>query len=268
VVDDVATFRAPADAYDAHIGRYGAALAAALIDVAAIPAGARALDVGCGPGALTTALAGRLGASHVAAVDPSEPFVAACRDRVPHADVRTATAEALPFADGSFDAVLSQLVVNFLADAPGGVAEMARVAAPGGVVAACVWDYAEGMTLLRAFWDAAIALDPEGAAPLDEGARMPHCSPEGLRALWDGAGLQTVETGALTVRAAYRSLADLWWPLERGVAPSGAYAVSLGADAREALRAELQRRLGAGDAPFELTARAWYVTGRTAPGAS
>ena len=264
MVDDVATFRAPADAYDAHIGRYGPALSAALLDVAQIPSGARALDVGCGPGALTIALAGRLGASHVAAVDPSEAFVAACHARVPRADVRTATAEALPFADGSFDAVLSQLVVNFLADAPGAVAEMARVAAPGGVVAACVWDYAEGMTLLRAFWDAAIALDPERAGALDEGARMPHCSQDGLRALWEGAGLEAVETGALTVRADYRSLADLWWPLERGVAPSGAYAASLTPEGREALRAELQHRLGAGDAPFELTARAWYVTGRTA----
>jgi SAM-dependent methyltransferase len=264
VVDDVATFRAPADAYDAHIGRYGPALAGALIEVADIPTGSRALDVGCGPGALTTALAGRLGAARVAAVDPSEPFVAACHDRVLRADVRTATAEALPFADSSFDAVLSQLVVNFIADAPRGIAEMARITAPGGVVAACVWDYAEGMTLLRAFWDAAIALDPEHAGPLDEGARMPHCSPDGLRALWEAAGLERIETGALTVRAAYRSLADLWWPLERGVAPSGAYAASLAGDDRDALRAELGKRLGAGDAPFELTARAWYVTGRTA----
>ena len=266
MVDDVATFRAPADAYDAHVGRYGPALAAALLDAAEIRGGGRALDVGCGPGALTTALAGRLGAANVVAVDPSEPFVAACRARVPRADVRTATAEALPFADGAFDAVASQLVVNFIADAPAGVAEMARVTAPGGIVAACVWDYAEGMTLLRAFWDAAIALDPERAGALDEGARMAHCSPDALRALWEGAGLEDVATGALTVRAAYRSLADLWWPLERGVAPSGAYVTSLAPAAREALRAELGRRLGAGDAPFELTARAWYATGRT-PGA-
>jgi SAM-dependent methyltransferase len=172
--------------------------------------------------------------------------------------------EALPFEDGAFDAVLSQLVVNFLADAPGVVAEMARVAAPGGVVAASVWDYAGGMTLLRAFWDAAVALDPEGAGPLHEGARMPYCSPDGLRALWERAGLEDVETGALTVTAPYRSLADLWWPLERGVAPSGAYVASLPDAERAALRAELKRRLGAGDGPFDLPARAWYVTGRTA----
>jgi SAM-dependent methyltransferase len=265
VPDDAASFRAPAEAYDAHIGRYGAALAAALLDAAGVAAGARALDVGCGPGALTSALAQRLGAGAVAAVDQSEPFAAACRARVPGADVRTAGAEALPFADDSFDAVLSQLVVNFLADAARGVAEMARVARPGATVAACVWDYAEGMTLLRAFWDAAVALDPDGAAPLDEGVRMPHCSEEGLRALWTGAGLAEVRTGALVAGAAYDSLDDLWAPLERGVGPSGAYVVALPADARARLRAELGRRLGAADGPFELTARAWWVAGRTAP---
>jgi SAM-dependent methyltransferase len=268
VPDDVATFLAPADAYDAHVGRYGAALAAALIDAGGIPSGARALDVGCGPGALTVALAGRLGASRVAAVDPSEPFVAACRAHVPRADVRMASAQALPFDDASFDAVLSQLVVNFLSDAPRAVAEMARVTVPGGVVAACVWDYAEGMTLLRTFWDVAVALDPEGAGPLDERTRMPYCSPDALRALWEGAGLRTVRTGALTVGAAYRSLADLWWPLERGVAPSGAYVASLSEDARRALREEVGRRLGAPDGPFELTARAWWVAGRTAGAAA
>jgi SAM-dependent methyltransferase len=266
VPNDAATFLAPADAYDAHVGRYGAALAAALLDAADVPGGARALDVGCGPGALTTALADRLGAARVAAVDPSAPFVDACRARVPGADVRLAAAEALPFPDALFDAVLSQLVVNFLADPARGVAEMARVTVPGGIVAACVWDYADGMTLLRAFWDAAIAIDPDGAAPLDEGARMPLAEPPALQALWEGAGLEAVRTGELTVSAAYVSLDDLWWPLERGVAPSGAYAASLPPERRAALRAELGRRLGVGDAPFELTARAWYVAGRTAGG--
>jgi len=262
VASDVATFHAPPDVYDAHVGRYGPALAAALLTVADVPTGGRALDVGCGPGALTAALAGRLGAARVAAVDPAEPLVAACAARFPRADVRTATAEDLPFADGAFDAVLSQLVVNFLADAPAAVAEMARVTAPGGLVAACVWDYA-GMTLLREFWDAAVTLDPGRAGPLDERARMPYCSPEALGALWEDAGLREVATGSLTVHAPYRSLADLWWPLERGVAPSGAYAASLPPDERHALRRELRRRLGVGDEPFELRARAWYVTGRT-----
>jgi SAM-dependent methyltransferase len=265
VPDDAATFRAPADAYDAHVGRYGAALGAAFVEAAGIPAAGRALDVGCGPGALTAVLAQRLGAANVAAVEPSEPFAEACRARVPGADVRVGAAEALPFAEATFDAVLSQLVVNFLSDAPGAVAEMARVARSGANVAACVWDYAGEMMLLRVFWDAAIALDPDRARSLDEGARMPYCSEAGLRGLWEGAGLADVRTGALVVRAAYDSLDDLWRPLAQGVAPSGAYAAALPDYGRAALRDDLGRRLGAGDAPFELTARAWWVAGRTAP---
>ena len=260
-----ATFGAGADAYDRHIGRYGPSLAAGLIAEAGVAPGDRALDVGCGPGALTAALASALGAEAVAAVDPSAPFVEACRARVPGADVRLAAAEALPFAAGRFDAVLSQLVVNFMADAPAGAREVARVARPGAVVAACVWDYADGMTLLRRFWDAALAVDPDGAPAHDEGRVMRFCSPPDLEALWRGAGLDDVRSGALEATASYESYAALWAPLEEGIAPSGAYAAALDPPRRAALREELRRRLGAGDAPFTLAARAWVVTGR-APG--
>ena len=129
-----------AAAYDRHVDRYGAQLAAELIHVAGLQPGQRALDVGCGPGALTCALADAVGAEHVAAIDPSEAFVAACRSRVPGADVRVGRGERLPFGDASFDIVLAQLVVQLMDDREAGVREMARVARPGGVLAACVWD--------------------------------------------------------------------------------------------------------------------------------
>ena len=163
------TFVTSAEAYDRGVGRYGAALSAELIRVSGVAAGHRCLDVGCGPGALTSALARVAGTGQVAAVDPSPPFVEACAKRVPDADVREASAEELPFADAEFDAVLSQLVVNFLSDPERGVSEMRRVARPGGAIAACVWDYARDMQMLRAFWDAVLELDPE--AP-DEGRTL------------------------------------------------------------------------------------------------
>lgn len=257
-----ATFRAPAEAYDRHVGRYGPQLARALVAAAGVAYGERALDVGCGPGALTGELVALLGPGNVAAVEPSAPFAAACRARHPGVTVHGAWAEALPFDDGTFDHALSQLVVNFMSDPPAGVREMRRVTRHGGRVSAAVWDYAGEMTLLRRFWDAAVALDA-AAADLDEGRCMPFCAPDDLGALWSAAGLRDVEVAAAVVAARYDDFEDLWQPLESGVAPTGAYATSLSPDRRGALKEELRRRLGAGDRPFELTARAWVVSGVT-----
>jgi SAM-dependent methyltransferase len=255
-----ATFRTPAEAYDRHIGRYGRELARALIAAAGVRPGRRALDVGCGPGALTTELAALLGVERVAAVDPSPPFADACRRRLPGVSVGVAAAESLPFEDGRFEHALSQLVVNFMTDPVAGVREMRRVTGPGGTVSAAVWDYAGEMTLLRRFWDAAVALDP-AAADLDEGRCMPFCTPAELEDLWSTAGLAEVSVRPVTVAAGYEGFEDLWQPLELGVGPSGTYASSLPSERRVALKKELRRRLDVVDEPFRLTARAWIVTG-------
>ena len=259
---DEAMFRTPAEAYDRHVGRYGSALARKLMAAAGVEPGQRALDVGCGPGALTSELVAVLGAAGVAAADPSEPFAAACQARNPGVEVVVAPGEALPFADAAFDVALAQLAVNFMRDAAAGVGEMARVVRPGGVVGAAVWDYAGEMTLLRRFWDAAVALDP-AAGERDEN-RMPYCSPEELAALWSVAGLGDVEVVPAVVAASYAGFEDLWQPLEAGVGPSGAYVVALAPEQRAAFKDELERRLEAGDGAFELTARAWMVTGAVA----
>jgi SAM-dependent methyltransferase len=255
-----ATFRATADAYDRHIGRYGPDLARALCDAAGVAEGQRAVDVGCGPGALASELVRRLGIDAVAAVDPSPSFVEGCRARLPGLRVEEAAAERLPFPDASFDRALAQLVVNFMTDPPAGVGEMVRVTRPGGVVGAAVWDYAGAMTLLRAFWDAAVALDP-AAAGLDEGRSMPFCTRDDLAGLWSAAGLADVRVAAVEAGAHYDGFDDLWRALEAGVGPSGAYVLGLDVDGRAALADELQRRLGVGSRPFRLTARAWVATG-------
>jgi SAM-dependent methyltransferase len=228
--------------------------------VASVRRGQRALDVGCGPGPLTVVLSDRLGASNVAAIDPSEPFVEACRARVPGADVRVGVGERLPFEVGEFDVVLAQLVVQLMDDRFAGVREMARVACPGAVVAACVWD-SSTMPLLRSFWDAALAVAPERAGELDDGQRVGYSHREELGELLDAGGLARVSTGDLMVSADYESFDDLFRPFAAGVGHSGACFSALADEAQARVRADARRRLNVEDGPFTLTARAWWARG-------
>jgi SAM-dependent methyltransferase len=252
-----------AQAYDRHTGRYAPELAAAFTRFAGIAPEMRLLDVGSGPGGLAAELARIVGPQRVAAVDPSEDYVDECRRRVPGADVHVGSAEELPFENGSFDAVLAQLVVQALDDAPRAAREMRRVAAPGGTVATCVWDFQGGMALLAAFWGAAEAVDPDGAREARGADSDPWCTAEGLRELWEGAGLQEVETSALSASAHYDGLDDAWWSFAAAISPSGVYCRSLDEERQHALREEFRRRLGAPDGTFTLTGRAWAVRGRT-----
>lgn len=245
-----------ADAYDRYMGRYSTPLAPQLADLAEITSGQRVLDVGCGPGALTGELVERLGAASVTAVDPSEPFVAAASERHPGVTVQRATAEDLPFADGTFDATLAQLVVHFMSDPVAGLREMARVTRPGGVIAACVWDFTGDAGPLNLFWAAASALDPEveGESHLP-GARQGH-----LVELLTDAGLGDVEEATLWVTVEHRTFDDWWEPFTLGVGPGGSYVAALTAEEVQQLREECQRRLPS--APFSLTGRAWAARGR------
>jgi SAM-dependent methyltransferase len=258
--EGAATFRAATDLYGRFIGRYAPALSAELIRVAGIEPGSRLLDVGCGPGSLARALADVVGAENVSAVDPSEPFAEMCREQLPGADVRVAAAEELPFADDSFDGAFAQLVVNFMSDAERGVGEMKRVVGPGGTVAACTWDYADQMTMLRAYWDAAHEVAPEEAAQADENT-MRYSNVAELTDLWRQVGLDDVKGGELRVSAGYEDFDDLWTPFPSGIGPAGAFCASLEPERQEALRAAFARRLGDPSGPFELRARAWYAVG-------
>jgi SAM-dependent methyltransferase len=262
LADHAAMFRATAEAYDRFVGRYSPRLALAMCQAAGVREGQRALDVGCGPGALVAKLAEIVGAESVAGIDPSEPFVEASRARVPGARILVGSAESIPFADDEFDATLAQLVVNFLTDPDQGLREMSRVTRPGGTVAGCVWDYGEGMTMLRAFWEAAAGLDPDGAAPLMESHTMRFSRPQELGRLWDRAGLTEVAVSPIVVEAPYDDFDDLWAPFPTGVGPAGAYTASLDGEAQSALRDEFSRRLGDPHGPFRLSARAWCAVGR------
>jgi SAM-dependent methyltransferase len=249
------TFAVGADAYDRFMGRYSVPLASLLADFAGVASGQRVLDVGCGPGALTTELVARLGPASVAAVDPSEPFVAAARERHPGVDVQRAAAEELPFAAGEFDAALAQLVVHFMADPVAGLREMARVTREKGVVAACVWDHAGGQGPLSLFWEAARELDPDVEDESERaGSREGH-----LAELFEAAGLSEIEEGALSVRVEHPSFEDWWEPFTFGVGPAGAFVASLDADGRARLRERCRELLP--NAPFVPPARAWAGRG-------
>jgi SAM-dependent methyltransferase len=250
-------FTVAAASYDRFMGRYSVGLAAQLADLAGVTAGQRALDVGCGPGALTRELVARLGSVGVAAADPSEPFVAAARERNPGVDVRRAAAEQLPFEAGGFDAVLAQLVVHFMTDPVAGLREMARVARPGGAVAACVWDHAGGQGPLGVFWEAVSSLDPGAHDESDlAGAREGH-----LAELFAAAGLSSIEESVLATSVEHPSFEEWWEPFTLGVGPAGAYVSGLAPDERDRLRELCRSRLPS--PPFTVTARAWAVRGRS-----
>jgi SAM-dependent methyltransferase len=251
-------FNVAAESYDRFMGGWSQPLSAVFADFAAVTAGQRVIDVGCGPGNLVAELVSRVGADAVAAVDPSEPFVEAARARYPGTEIRQASAESLPYPDGAFDAALAQLVVHFMTDPAAGLREMARVTRPGGVVAACVWDFGNGRAPLSLFWRAALELDP---AATDEsrlaGARAGH-----LVELLSVAGLGDVEEAELSVRREFASF-DVWWePYTRGVGPAGGYVAGLGPERQAELRDRCRALLP--DGPFALDAVAWAARGTTA----
>jgi SAM-dependent methyltransferase len=251
----VVGFAVDASAYDRFMGRYSVRLAPSFADFAGIAPGDRVLDVGCGPGALTTELVQRLGAEAVAAVDPSEQFAAAAGARHPGVNVRIAAAEELPFADREFDAAVAQLVVHFMKDPVRGLAEMARVTRDGGRVAACVWDHAGGQTPLAPFWHAVHQLDPIAA---DESG-MPGGHEGHLTELCTKAGLRDVEETALSVSVEHATFEEWWEPFTLGVGPAGVYVASLDSARQTELRERCQGRVGAG--PFSIESRAWSARG-------
>jgi SAM-dependent methyltransferase len=249
------SFTVGADAYDRFMGRYSVPLAPKLADLAVVTVGQRVLDVGCGPGALTTELVRRLGAEAVSAVDPSEPFVEAARERHPGVVVRRGTAEELPFGDREFDSSLAELVVHFMADPVAGLREMARVTRQHGVVAACVWDHAGGHGPLSLFWNAARELDPnvEDESQL-AGARQGH-----LTQLFREAGLHDIEETGLSVTVEHPSFDDWWDPFTLGVGPAGGFVAKLDAERQARLRDLCSEMLP--PAPFAVTAQAWAAQG-------
>jgi SAM-dependent methyltransferase len=250
------------DPYERYVGRWSRLVAEPFVRGLGMPSALRWLDVGCGTGALASTLLAVAGPKEVIAVEPSEGFLALARARLgDKATLLPGHASALPLPDASVDVVVSGLVLNFVPDLPAALAEMKRVVAPGGTIAAYVWDYAQGMELMRHFWDAAVSLDAQARA-LDEGVRFPLCQPAALTAAFEGGDLTDVSVAPLTISTPFQSFDDYWSPFLGGQGPAPAYACSLDEPSRSALRNRLRKSLPTGpDGSIELIARAWVVRG-------
>jgi SAM-dependent methyltransferase len=262
-VDDVEgarTFGGTGATYDSFMGRYSRVLGTLFADAAGVHRGGTAVDVGCGPGALTAVLVERLGVDAVAACDPSPQFVAECAARHPGVKVELGRAESIPFETGCYDHAMAQLVLHFVSDPDSAATEMMRVVRPGGRVSACVWDFDGGMEMLRCFWDAALEID--AAAP-DEAGTMRFGRPGEISQLFSSAGMADVVESTLRVSSSYTDFDELWNGFLAGVGPAGAYVVSLPDDARQRLCAALFHRLGEPTGTFALGAVARSAVART-----
>jgi SAM-dependent methyltransferase len=254
---------AAGDAYEGYMGRWSRLLARSFLKWLQVSPGAKWLDVGCGTGALTSAICELGEPASILACDPSEPFVDHARRAQSDARVTfvVGSAGTLPGSSGAFDCVVSGLVLNFIEDPLAAVKRMCERASRGGVVAAYVWDYGEGMGFLRSFWDEAAALDAS-AAEHDEGRRFPLCRRDALSALFAEAGLQRVSAEGLEIPTPFPSFEDFWAPFLRGTGPAPSYVASLSHEGRDRLQKRLAGRLRPdGDGIIRLKARAWAVRG-------
>jgi SAM-dependent methyltransferase len=250
-------------AYEPYVGRWSRLVASEFLNWLAVPRGSRWLDVGCGTGALSRTILQAAKPSHVKGIDQSEGYIAFVRTLIQDRRVRFETGDALGLQDeaGSYDAVVSGLVLNFLPDPEQAVAEMSRAARSGGVVAGYVWDYAGKMQFMRHFWNAAGSLEPE-AKDLDEGRRFPLCQPEPLGQLFGGAGLNGVEVRAIDIWTEFQDFDDYWLPFLGGQGPAPGYTVSLSEERRVELRERIRMGLPFSlDGSIPLVARAWAVRG-------
>lgn len=250
--------------YDFMMGRWSQLMAPLLVQFAEIQDGEKVLDVGCGTGSLTRALLDAGPAVQVTGIDGSDQYVEIGRKNVDsgRANLEQGDAQSLPYADDSFDKCVSLLVMNFIPDAAKAVNEMKRVTRPGGTITAAVWDYGDGMEMLRHLWDEASSID-EDAVAKHEG-NMPLCRKGELAALWTENGLSEVSDTGLTIQMDFASFEDYWAPFLTGVGPSGSYVSGLGTQDQHVLKERLNQKLSNGDsnAPISLSARAWAVRGR------
>lgn len=252
-----------AEAYEVTMGRWSRQLAPVFLEFVGVRDGERVLDVGCGTGALSSALASMTRAAKIVGIDPSAAFIQAARSQItdPRVTIELGDAQNLPYADASFDRSLALLIVNFIPDAPKAAKEMRRVTKSGGVVATTMWDRSRANELQQCLWNAAIAIDP--TVNQSSGGRRSYGSAEALSGLLTGAGLTDIEVADLTMPCQFSSFDELWqrYLVGSGAGPTGVYVAGLTEDRREAVKQRLRQDVlrGDTDGPFTLRAKAWAV---------
>lgn len=250
------------DSYNRYMGRWSRQIAPLFLDWFDAQAGADWLDVGCGTGALSAAIVARCSPRSVVSIDPSEGFLHTARTAIAdeRVEFRLGDAQAIPAEDGSFDAITSGLVLNFVPGRVQALGEMRRVGRPGAVIGFYVWDYpGGGIEFMRAFWNAAIELDPK-ALELMEGKRFPFCTPDGLAALVRDGGLEVLDQTAIKAPTVFQDFDDYWQPFTLGAGPAPGYCMSLEPNHRERLRRKLDDTLPRQeDGSIRLMSRAWAV---------
>jgi ubiquinone/menaquinone biosynthesis C-methylase UbiE len=264
MVENVQPRWASGNLYEAYVGRWSRLVAPEFLAWLNAPAGLDWLDVGCGTGVLTQAIAEQCTPERLAGVDTSEGFLDLARQRLSGtaAELRQADAQDLPFTASEFDRIISGLMLNFVPDKERAAAEMTRVARSGGEVAFYVWDYSGGMEMMRRFWDVAADLNPQ-ARELQENWHAAFCRPEPLHQLLEKAGLNQIEIRAIDVPTVFRNFDDYWTPFLGGQSPAPAYCMSLSENDRAKLRDRLRETLPTQpDGSIHLTARAWAARGR------
>ena len=249
--------------YEGFMGRWSRLLAPQFVSWLPVDPGAHWMDVGCGTGALSQAICATARPASVVACDPAEPFIEHARRRRVDSRISFVVAGVghLPTRPGGFESVTSAFALNFFPRPEAAIEEMRRIAAPGGVVSACVWDYAGRMEFLRRFWDSAAAIDP-GAHDLDEGRRFPICRPDALETLFRAGGLRRITCESVEIPTRFSNFADFWTPFLGGTGPAPSYVATLADGQRQALAEHLERSLPREeDGTVGLIARAWAVRG-------
>jgi SAM-dependent methyltransferase len=250
------------DSYDNYMGRWSRKVAPEFLSWLDASPDKEWLEVGCGTGALAAAIVNECEPASLVAIDPSEGFLAKARSNVsdPRVEFRKGEAGSLPLPDASRDIVASALVLNFVPDRAKAMSEIKRVLRSNGRFGFYVWDYpGGGIEFMRAFWTAAVALDP-AARELTEDKRFPFCTRDGLIALTGEAGFSSVECDPIEVPTVFSDFDDYWRPFTLGAGPAPGYCVTLEPAARERLRDRLEKTLPANsDGSIPMKARAWAI---------